>query len=113
VPSRLVDRRRLRPLTEAASLLVLALVANCVLLMSHLALAQAAKAMPPNTIDCAAFKKTPNGNWYVGARTTFDIGPHKAISLSNYLVIPHDTNSSFRGFDLYEILERKCGGANP
>ena len=109
---RLVYRRHLRPLTKAALMLALVLVANCALLMSHLALAQAAKALPPNTIDCAAFKKTPNGNWYVGARTTFDVGALRAISLSNYLVIPHDTNSSFRGFDLYEILERKCGGTN-
>jgi hypothetical protein len=77
-------------------MLVLFLLASCVLLVSQLALAQAGRDLPPNTIDCAAFQRTPNGNWYAGRRTTFDIGPVKAIGLSNYLVIPHDTNSSWR-----------------
>jgi glyoxylase-like metal-dependent hydrolase (beta-lactamase superfamily II) len=35
-------------------------------------------------------------------------GPLKAIGFRNYLVIPHDTNSSFHGIDLYNVLERKC-----
>jgi len=87
--------------------------AGCALLISGVALAQASKGLPPNTIDCAAFQKTPNGNWYVGSRTVFDVGSLKSVGLANYLVIPHDTNSSFRGVDLYEILERKCGGARP
>ena len=98
---------------ERTLMIVLLLLGSCAVLMSQLALAQAARDLPPNTIDCAAFQKTPNGNWYVGPRTTFDIGPVKAIGLSNYLVIPHDTNSSFHGIDLYDILERKCGGAHP
>jgi hypothetical protein len=93
--------------------LALFFVASCAVLVSSLALARADKELPPNTIDCAAFKKTPNGNWYVGTRTTFDVGPLKAIGLGNYLVIPHDTNSSFRGVDLYAILERKCGASRP
>ena len=90
-------------------MLALILVASCAVLVSSFALARADTELPPNTIDCAAFKKTPNGNWYVGPRTTFDVGPLKAIGLGNYLVIPHDTNASFRGVDLYNILERKCG----
>ena len=94
-------------------MLALILVASCAVLVSSLALAQADKGLPPNTIDCAAFKKTPNGNWYVGPRTTFDVGPLKAIRLGNYLVIPHDTNANFRGVDLYDILERECGGSRP
>jgi hypothetical protein len=94
-------------------MLALILVASCAVLVSSFALARADTRLPPNTIDCAAFKKTPNGSWYVGPRTTFDIGPLKAIGLGNYLVIPHDTNSSFRGVDLYDILERKCGGIRP
>jgi hypothetical protein len=94
-------------------MLVLVLVAICAIVTSNLALAQTANLLPPNTIDCAAFQKTPNGNWYVGPRTTFDVGPLKAIRLGNYLVIPHDANSSFRGVDLYGILERKCGGPRP
>ncbi len=90
-------------------MLALLLAASCAVLFSSLAIARADKGLPPNTIDCAAFQKTPNGNWYVGPRTTFDVGPLKAIRLGNYLVIPHDTNASFRGIDLYDILERKCG----
>jgi hypothetical protein len=91
----------------------LILVADCAVLVGSLALAQADKDLPPNTIDCTAFKKMPSGNWYVGPRTTFDVGRLKAIGLENYLVIPNDTNGSFRGVDLYGILERKCGGPRP
>ena len=94
-------------------MLALILVASCAVLVSSFALARADTELPPNTIDCTAFKRTPNGNWYVGPRTTFDVGPLKAIGLGNYLVIPHDTNASFRGVDLYNILERKCGGSHP
>jgi hypothetical protein len=90
-------------------MLVLILVASCAVLASSFALERADTELPPNTIDCAAFKGTPNGNWYVGPRTTFDVGPLKAVRLGNYLVIPHDTNASFREVDLYNILERKCG----
>jgi hypothetical protein len=93
-------------------MLVLVLVAFCAIVTSNLALAQTAKRLPPNTIDCAAFQKTPNGNWYVGSETIFDVGSLKSIRLGNYLVIPHDTNSGFRGIDLYDILERKCGGSH-
>jgi hypothetical protein len=94
-------------------MLLLVLIASWAVLVSSLALARADKELPPNTIDCVAFKKTPNGNWYVGPQTTFDIGPLKAIRLGNYLIVPHDTNTSFRGVDLYGILERKCGGSRP
>jgi hypothetical protein len=55
-------------------MLLLVLIASCAVLVSSLALARADKESPPNTIDCAAFKKTPNGNCYVGPQTTFDIG---------------------------------------
>jgi hypothetical protein len=94
-------------------MLALVLVASCTVLMTSLALARTAKELPPNTIDCAAFQKTPNGNWYVGSQTIFDVGSLKSIRLGNYLIIPHDTNSSFRGIDLYDILERKCSGSQP
>ena len=93
-------------------MLVLVLVASCAIVTSNLARAQTAKLLLPNTIDCAAFQKTPNGNWYVGSETIFDVGSLKSVRLGNYLVIPHDTNSSFRGIDLYDILERKCGGSH-
>jgi hypothetical protein len=94
-------------------MLAVVLVASCTVFMSGLALARTGNELPPNTIDCAAFKKTPNGNWYVGSETIFDVGSLKSIRLGNYLIIPHDTNSSFRGIDLYGILERKCGSSHP
>jgi hypothetical protein len=55
-------------------MLALILVASCTLLVGSFALARADTGLPSNTIDCAVFKKTPNGNWYVGPRTTFDVG---------------------------------------
>jgi hypothetical protein len=57
--------------------------------------AQPNTSLPPNTIDCSAFAKLPGGSWHVGASTTFDIGPFKGLGIRN--------------FDLYDILERKCG----
>jgi hypothetical protein len=42
-------------------MLALIFVASCAVLVSNFALAQADKELPPNTVDCAAFTKTPNG----------------------------------------------------
>jgi hypothetical protein len=58
-------------LMAEASVLAFIFVSSCALLISSMALAQADKELSPNTINCAAFRKTANGNWYVGARTTF------------------------------------------
>jgi len=63
--------------------------------------------LPPNTIDCTAFTKLPNGNWHVGARTSFNFGNTKQI-LQNQDIRPHFL--FIRAFDFYEVLERKCGG---
>jgi hypothetical protein len=54
-----------------------------------------------------------DGPPHIGSETIFDVGSLKSIRLGNYLIIPHDTNSSFRGIDLYDILERKCGSSHP
>jgi len=64
--------------------------------------------LPPNTIDCSAFKKLPNGSWYVGAPTTFDIGSVKRMTLSNSTLNLNSMNLG--GANLYGVLERKCGG---
>ena len=59
-------------------------------------------------VDCLAFTKLPNGNWYVGSPgTMFAIGP-AAIRFEKRNITPHST---FIGdFNLYPILERLCGG---
>jgi len=72
--------------------------------------AQPSNSLPPNTIDCAAFTKQPNGNWYVGAPTTFDIGSVKHMTLSQSVIDPHFMNVG--GADLYDVLNRKCGGSH-
>jgi hypothetical protein len=62
---------------------------------------------PPQTkIDCANFHKLSNGNWY-SAATTMLIGADRMILL-NQQVGPHWFNRS--GVDVYEAIERKCGG---
>lgn len=58
------------------------------------------------TIDCTSFRKLSNGNWY-SAATTLLIGTNRLILL-NQQVGPHWFNRG--GVDLYEAIERKCGG---
>ena len=52
------------------------------------AAAQEARELPPNTIDCTAFTKARDGDWRVGAPTTFDIGAAKGITLRGVTVRP-------------------------
>jgi opacity protein-like surface antigen len=63
-------------------------------------------APPQTTIDCANFRKLNNGNWY-SAATTVLIGTNRMILL-NQQVGPHWFNRG--GVDVYEAIERKCGG---
>jgi hypothetical protein len=67
-------------------MLLLVLIASCAVLVSSSALARADKESPPNTIDCAAFKKTPNGNWYVGPPTLSTLGRSKQSGLGTILL---------------------------
>jgi hypothetical protein len=85
---------------KSAAIFALACLAG-----GNVAIAQT--ALPENTIKCEAFKKQPNG-WYVGAPTTFDIGDTKAMTIGNQLIAPNTMNLG--GANLYEVLERKCGG---
>jgi hypothetical protein len=71
--------------------------------------AQTSGDLPPNTIECGAFVKRPNGNWYAGQPTTFDIGTTKRVTVGNQEISPRAFN--FGGTDLYTLLERKCGGS--
>lgn len=74
---------------------------------AHLA-AQTPAPLPENTIDCKAFQKLPDGNWYVGPPTTFDIGNVKRATMADQRIAPRFLNMG--GADLYDVLERKCGG---
>jgi hypothetical protein len=49
-----------------------------------------------------------DGNWRVGAPTTFNIGTAKGITLSGMTV--HPGSVPLGGGDLYERLESKCAG---
>ena len=82
-------------------MLALVLVASCAVLVSSFAQAQADTELPPNTIDCAAFKKTPNGNWYVGPSNYFR---HWATQGNQAL----ETISSFRMIRMRVSAELTC-----
>ena len=85
-----------------------ALVGGVLTFAFSCAVAQEAPELPPNTIDCTAFAKARDGNWRVGAPTTFNIGTAKGITLSDATVRPFSV--LLGGGDLYEILESKCAG---
>jgi hypothetical protein len=69
--------------------------------------AMAQTKLPKDAIDCSAFTKQPDGNWYVGPSTTFDFGSAGQMVLSYQVVPPHLFNIG--GTDLYMYLESKCG----
>jgi hypothetical protein len=58
-------------------------------------------------IDCSAFQKQPNGSYYVGGSTTVKIGT-ASMTLSSMPVGPRSI--SLGGVDLYDAIDRKCGG---
>jgi hypothetical protein len=64
------------------------------------------KESPPNTIDCSAFMKD-GGSWIVQGPTTVDIAGNN-VTIGFDTINPH--SHSLGGYDLYEVLERKCGG---
>jgi hypothetical protein len=85
-----------------------ALIAGVLTFAFSYAVAQEAPELPPNTIDCTAFVKARDGNWRVGAPTTFDIGTAKRITLGGVTVRP--LSVPLGGGDLYDALESKCAG---
>lgn len=66
-----------------------------------------AKDIVPNTIDCAAFAKLPDGSWQVEGTTTFDAGAATQVTLSNKTVSRRVMDVG--GADLYDVIEAKCG----
>ena len=85
-----------------------ALMASVLAFAFSCAAAQEAPELPPNTIDCTAFTKGRDGDWRVGAPTTFDIGAAKGITLRGVTV--RRGSDLLGGGDLYEVLEGKCAG---
>jgi hypothetical protein len=88
------------------------LTASSVALNVYSAFAQPTHDLPPDTIICAAFNKRPDGNWYVGRATTFDLETTigtKRLTLLNSVI---GRKFSIAGTNLYDVLERKCGGSH-
>jgi hypothetical protein len=69
--------------------------------------AQAPRSILKSTLDCAAFKKQPNG-WFVGTPTTIDFAAMKGMRLANQLIQSHAIE--INGVDLCDAIEQKCGG---
>jgi hypothetical protein len=62
--------------------------------------------LPPNTVPCETFKKSPNGDWIVQADVSFDAaGLSKAVKRDTII---NSENYNYSGLNLYKLLERKC-----
>ena len=85
------------------------LTASSVVLNVYGASAQPTGDLPPNTIDCAAFYKAPNGTWYVGQATTFDLGTEVGTKRLTLMKSVIGRKFIIAGTNLYDVLERKCG----
>jgi hypothetical protein len=82
------------------------------ILTASTALPVAQDSAPGNTqdntiIDCSAFQKQSNGSYYAGGSTTVKIGT-ASMTLSSMPVGPRSI--SLGGVDLYDAIDRKCGG---
>ena len=72
---------------------------------------QAGSPTSANTIPCDAFTKNERGHWYVKGPVTFDIGNAENQTLENLEIPPKFFNIG--GVDLYEAIQKKCGGSQP
>ncbi len=63
-------------------------------------------SLPPNTIDCGAFDRLPDGTWRVGPPTTFDFGTVKGTILAHETIMPHLLKLG--DMDLFDVIEKKC-----
>jgi hypothetical protein len=63
-------------------------------------------SLPENTINCSSLRKLENGNWFA-ASTTFNFGKHKMVFANQEI---GRRFFSADGVDLYDTIERKCGG---
>ena len=81
---------------------------GAVAILTPLSIAHAQDGLPPNTIDCAQFVKTGPTEWNEVGTAVFDLGSSKHTSMSGSNIPPHAYNIG--GYDLYDVLEKKCGG---
>ncbi|MGA7324587.1 MAG: hypothetical protein WBX25_08930 [Rhodomicrobium sp.] len=63
--------------------------------------------LPENTIDCKQFKKVGPQRWEEVGTAVFNLGSIQDINLTNQPVTPR--YFKFGGFDLFPVLEQKCG----
>ena len=63
----------------------------------------------PNSIDCTAFARLPDGSWRVDGTTTFDAGAATAVTLSNKNIRPRMMDVG--GADLFDVIEAKCASS--
>lgn len=66
--------------------------------------------LPANTIDCHAFTKTGQGQWK-SSSSTFSIGDSGDMTISQGNIPPG--KFYFGAYDLFTVLDTKCGGAFP
>ena len=66
-----------------------------------------AVAQDNTIINCSAFQKQSNGSYYVDGSTTVKIGT-ASMTLSSMAVGPRSI--SLGGADLYDVIDRECGG---
>jgi len=77
------------------------------ILIAFAASAALAEDLVPNTLNCAAFNKTPDGKWTAVQTITFDAGAVSGMTLSKGTGVgPHAINVNV---DLYDLIEAKCG----
>ena len=65
-----------------------------------------AEAPVKNTIQCSAFKKMPDGTWYVEGPTTFRIGTFKKTTFTQQSIGPDFF--TFGGADLYKVIRQSA-----
>jgi hypothetical protein len=72
--------------------------------------ALADNALPNNTIDCSAFQKRPDGNWYAKKPTSFAVeGVVNNLSLGEGPIPPMSLGKE--RIRLSDFLSKKCGGS--
>ena len=85
-------------------------VGLCVLVACLSAPASAQEDFPPNTIDCTEFQMQGNA-WIQIGTGTFDVGAARDAQTGGVPIMPNAIKVD--QYDLYTLLEMKCGGVAP
>ena len=84
----------------------------CLLLLCSFSVAAAAAAapeLPKNTLQCDGFKKMPDGSWFaLATNPPFDLASSTQITIATSRIVPRMV--VIDGYDLYDVLEKKCSG---